>query len=95
MAYETIYSHSPNYLSWKNDGLDDHIDHSEDTQVTNSYAATVYWKQGAASGSISSPGNMTCYRDTSDKTWEFSESNGGTIRITLTVTGSGGTGPQK
>jgi hypothetical protein len=96
MEYATVYSHTTNILSWKSDNnLEVNKYTNDDTRVTNSLAATIWWKLGTAWGSIASSAYIDCAQDTNDRTWEFSESNGGTIRITLTVSGTGGTGPQK
>jgi hypothetical protein len=92
MAHQTIYSNSTSVLSWSSSSSVTTANESSTTFVTNSYGATVYWTEGVNSGSISNSANLACTQGLTNKRWDFSESSGGTVRITLTVTGSGGGG---
>jgi hypothetical protein len=98
MATATIYSNVSSVLSWSQTTVDTSKTESSSTLVTNSSGATVYWTQGAGSGSFANTASLYCSQGTSRKTWNFSESSGGAARVTLTITGSGGGGgvpPQK
>jgi hypothetical protein len=90
MVTVTVYSNSSNTLSWKsNDQVETQKTTYDDTTVNNSHTAAIWWKLGTTSGSIASSSSMICDRDVNDQTWQFSESDGGTVRITLTVSGTG------
>jgi hypothetical protein len=97
MEYATVYSHTTNMLSWKSDNnLTVTKTTNDTTRVTNSLTATIYWRQGAVWYGIASTAYIDCVQDTGDLTWEFSESNSGSnVRITLTVSGTGSSGPLK
>jgi hypothetical protein len=89
MATATIYAHPVDYLSWSSSSSVTSLTENSTTVVTNSSGATVYWTEGANSGSINNGNNLTCTRGAANKKWNFSESSGGTVRITLTVSGGG------
>jgi hypothetical protein len=88
MANATIYSHPVSYLSWSSSSSVTSLNESSTTIVTNSSGDTVDWVEGTNSGSIPDTGMLTCAAGAAAKTWQMKK--GGTVRITLTVTGGGG-----
>jgi hypothetical protein len=91
MVTASVYNHTTNMLSWKSDNnlaIDNTT--NDTTRVTNSLAATIYWRQGTSWVSLASSAYKDCVQGTGDLTWEFSESSSGSnVRITLIVSGTG------
>lgn len=93
MANLTIFSNTTSGLSWSATSVDTSETTNEDTVVTNSSGATVYWTEGGSNGSITNSGQLTCLQGAVKKKWNFANTSGGTAQVTLTITASGGGAP--
>lgn len=89
MANATIYPNAANVLSWSASSSVTSDTENSTTVVTNSSGIRVYWTEGANSGNFNDGKTLTCTQGPVSKVWNFSNQSGGTVRITLTVTGGG------
>lgn len=90
MATATIVTNLGS-LKWQST-TDTNITKSEDTTVTNSSGADVYWGVGSTTNVLKKGKSHLFTQQTATVIYDFSNTSGGAAQITLTLSGSSGGG---